>query len=50
MSNKKSSYVILIIIMKNGVQQGDVLACLLFHIMLEKVIQDEIINIRDSIM
>jgi hypothetical protein len=34
---------------KNGVRQGDALACLLFNIALEKVIRDEKINTRGSI-
>jgi hypothetical protein len=34
---------------KNGIRQGDALACLLFIIALEKVIRDSGINIRGSI-
>ena len=34
---------------KNGVQQGDALACLLFNIALEKVIRDDAVNIRGII-
>jgi sorting nexin-29 len=34
---------------RNGVHQGDALACLLFNIVLEKVIRDAKINTRSSI-
>ena len=34
---------------KNGVRQGDALACLLFNIALEKVIRDAAVNIRGTI-
>jgi sorting nexin-29 len=34
---------------KNGVRQGDALACLLFNIALEKVIRDVSVNIRGTI-
>jgi sorting nexin-29 len=34
---------------KNGVRQGDTLACLLFNIALEKVIRDSGINLRETI-
>jgi hypothetical protein len=34
---------------KNGVQQGDAWACLLFNIALEKVIRDAAVNIRGTI-
>jgi hypothetical protein len=35
--------------MKNGVRQGDALACLLFNIALEKVFRDSGINVRGTI-
>jgi len=34
---------------KNGVRQGDALACLLFNIALEKVIRDAAVNARGTI-
>jgi len=34
---------------KNGVPQGDALACLVFNIALEKVIRDAAVNIRGTI-
>ena len=34
---------------KNGVRQGDALACLLFNIALKKVIRDAAVNIRGTI-
>jgi sorting nexin-29 len=34
---------------KNGVRQGDALACLLFNIALEKVFSDAAVNIRGTI-
>jgi hypothetical protein len=34
---------------KDGVRQGDALACLLFNIALEKVIRDAAVNIRGTI-
>ena len=34
---------------KNGVRQGDALACLLFNMALEKVISDAAVNIRVTI-
>jgi sorting nexin-29 len=34
---------------KNGAGQGDLLACLLFNIALEKVIRDTAVNIRGTI-
>jgi sorting nexin-29 len=34
---------------KNGIRQGDALACLLFNIALEKVIRDAALNIRGTI-
>jgi sorting nexin-29 len=37
------------ITVKNGVRQGDALACLLFNIALEKVIRDAAVNIRCTI-
>ena len=37
------------ITVKNGVQQGDALACLLFNIALDKVIRDAPINTRGTI-
>jgi sorting nexin-29 len=37
------------LLIKNGVHQGDALACLLFNIRLEKVIRDAKINTRGSI-
>jgi hypothetical protein len=37
------------ITVKNGVRQGDALACLLFNIALEKVIRDAAVNIRGTI-
>jgi len=37
------------ITVKNGVWQGDELACLLFNIALEEVIRDAAVNIRGTI-
>ncbi|GFW35231.1 putative endonuclease-reverse transcriptase [Trichonephila clavipes] len=37
------------LVVKNGVRQGDALACLLFNIAFEKVIRDSKINIRGNI-
>ena len=37
------------ITVKNGVQQGDALACLLFNIALENAIRDAAVNIRVTI-
>jgi hypothetical protein len=34
---------------KNGIRQGDALACLLFNIALEKVVRDAALNIRGTI-
>jgi sorting nexin-29 len=34
---------------KNGVRQGDALACLLINITLEKVVRDAVVNIRGTI-
>jgi hypothetical protein len=34
---------------KNGVRQGDALACLLFYVALEKIIRDTAVNMRGTI-
>ena len=34
---------------KNGIRQGDALACLLFNVALEKVVRDATLNIRGTI-